>query len=277
MNKKENSKDKFISVGNLAFGMEENILPATDKLAGSKIDLFLENGNALELAFIDGQAVKYSQDCGGEKASVICGYTATSPRENIYFIDMVVSYGYAKSVSVIFDASQDIATIITAILPNAEEIAIPILERAQKDMPLTGVKLTIEHASVDKPFNKNTPKHAETDELIGKRILFFYSATGTYEHIFLNKHFYTWHCLSGNEEGLADTDKCFYYKIADNFYLFTWIEKVVPTLGLELIDLEAMRSYGKVYGYKEFNMGKVSNFPVGSYATILNETIYPKK
>lgn len=276
MSKNENNKDRFISVGDLSVGFSENAIPYTDSLAKTKIKLYLENGNALELDFIDAEAVKYSEIRGDDKSSIICGYTATSLRGNICFIDMIVSYGYAKSVSIILDAARKIATILTGVLPNAQEMAIPILERAQKDMPLTGVKLKFEHAAVDTPFTKETEKHPVTDELIGKRIQFVYSANDTYEHIYLNKNFYTWHCITGSEEGLADTDRCFYYKIADNLYLFTWIEKIVPTLGIVIEDLDVMRSYGKIYGYEEFNMGKVTNFPVGSFATELNTTVYPK-
>jgi len=277
MSKKENDKDKFISVGEMSIGFSENAIPYTDALAKSNIKLYLENGNTLELDFIDQEAVKYTEICGNEKTTIVCGYTTTSPRENIYFVDLVVSYGYTKSVSVIIDLTQKIATVFTGVLPNADEMAIPMLERAQKEMPLTGVKLTIEHASVDAPFTKNTRKHEVTDELIGKRIQFIYSAKDTYEHIYLNKNFYTWHCISGSEKGLADTDRCFYYKIADNLYLFSWIEKIVPTWGFVLEDLSVMRSYGKIYGYEEFAMGKVSNFPVGSFAAELNTTVYPQK
>lgn len=283
MSKKESAKekvaeasDKFISVGDLSVGFSENAIPFTDELAKNKFKLYLENGNVIELNLIDPDAVKYTETRGEEKSSVICGYTATIIRKNIYLVDIIVSYGYTKSVSIVIDTIQKIATILTGVLPNSDDMKVPVLERAQKGQQLTSVQVTVEHASIDVPFTQSTKKHPATDELIGKRLQFIYSSNDTYEHIYLNKNFYTWHCISGSECGLADTDKCYYYKIAENLYLFCWIEKIVPTLGLVIEDLDVMRSYGKIYGYEEFSMGKVSNFPVGTYAKELNTTVYSK-
>lgn len=44
-----------------------------------------------------------------------------------------------------------------------------------------------------------------------------------------------------------------------------------PTVGTVVEDLKSdkMRSYGKIYGYESYDMGKVTNVPVGSYATIV--------
>ena len=83
------------------------------------------------------------------------------------------------------------------------------------------------------------------------------------------RKFYTWHCVSGIEKGLCDTDRCYYLKLADNLYWFTWLEKVVPTIGTVIEDLspEVMRSFGKIAGYESYDHGKVTNFQVGSYAT----------
>ncbi len=53
-----------------------------------------------------------------------------------------------------------------------------------------------------------------------------------YEHIYLNENLYNWHCISGSEKGLSETDECFYYKIDSNLYLFVWIEIVIPALGI---------------------------------------------
>jgi hypothetical protein len=91
----------------------------------------------------------------------------------------------------------------------------------------------------------------------------------------LNENTYTWQCISGNEKGLADTDRCFFYKLGEKFYLFVWIEKIVPTVGVVLEDLEVMRSYGKIFGHEGYDMnGRITNFAVGSYGKLLNKTEY---
>lgn len=270
-----NDLEKFISVGDLSIGMSDNIIPLIDLFAGKTLYLYLEDGAVVNLEFIDNKALKYTKTGAEEQMEAICGYRANSPRKNIYFIDFIVSFGFTQSVSIILDAEQQISTIITGVLPSSKEMKVPMIERAEKNLPLSSVNVEFYHASVGTAFDSMTKKHEATEELIGKRIIFNYSSTGIYEHIYLSKHFYTWHCIKGNEEGLADTDLCFYYKIAPDLYCFVWKEKIIPTLGIVIEDFEADRSYGKLYGYEKYATGKVSNFFIGSFATFLNKTEYP--
>ncbi|SUB70463.1 Molybdenum cofactor biosynthesis protein F [Pluralibacter gergoviae] len=51
-----------------------------------------------------------------------------------------------------------------------------------------------------------------------------------------------------------------------------WREKIVPTLGVILIDLQQMRTDGKIMGYQESDFSTLSNFPVGATAEIINVT-----
>jgi hypothetical protein len=78
--------------------------------------------------------------------------------------------------------------------------------------------------------------------------------------------------LKGVEAGLCDTDRCHYYKIADQLYLFVWREKIVPTLGLVMIDMLNHRSDGKIFGYAGGGFDELSNFPVASYCSLINKT-----
>ena len=78
----------------------------------------------------------------------------------------------------------------------------------------------------------------------------------------------------GVEQGLCDTDRAHYYKIAEQLYLFVWREKIVPTLGLVMIDLQQHRSDGKIFGYQGADFDALSNFPVSSHCSVLNRTEY---
>ncbi|MBX4313659.1 hypothetical protein K4G94_22820, partial [Mycobacterium tuberculosis] len=82
--------------------------------------------------------------------------------------------------------------------------------------------------------------------------------------IYLNDNFYAWQCLDGVEKGLADVDRCHYVQVAEDLYLFVWREKIIPTLGVILIDLQQMRTDGKIMGYPGSDFGALSNFPVGA-------------
>lgn len=58
--------------------------------------------------------------------------------------------------------------------------------------------------------------------------------------------------------------------LEENLHWFTWLEKVVPTIGTVVEDLEdgTMCSYGKIFGYDSYATGKITNFQVGSYASL---------
>ncbi|MFY4846670.1 MoaF C-terminal domain-containing protein [Klebsiella pneumoniae] len=111
-----------------------------------------------------------------------------------------------------------------------------------------------------------------TTALVGMRNQYTYSPTERYEHIYLNDNFYAWQCLDGVEKGLADVDRCHYVQVAEDLYLFVWREKIIPTLGVILIDLQQMRTDGKIMGYQGSDFGALSNFPVGASAKLLNVT-----
>ena len=271
----DDKKQEYISVGELSVGFSENIVEPIDALAGKKVKLYYESGKKATITFIDMETLKWETKDKGRAEKFICSYTAIMPRSNIYFVDFIVSYGDSRSVSIVLDMGQKIATIITGIMPRTEDVMTPLIVRAEKGMPLTSVQAIFEHASVDNPFTKKTFRHKKTTDLVGERFQWIYSSKDAYEHIYLNENTYTWQCISGNEKGLADTDRCFFYKLGEKFYLFVWIEKIVPTVGVVLEDLEVMRSYGKIFGHEGYDMnGRITNFAVGSYGTFLNKTEY---
>ncbi|MDS0525816.1 molybdenum cofactor biosynthesis F family protein [Clostridium sp. SHJSY1] len=266
----------FPTVEELSKGFSEFKLSQANELVGTKVILNYENGYEVIYEFLDNETIRVK--CINEKLEekVSSIYTVVAPRKRIYIIDFIWSFGETKSFTTVIDFNKNIATTLIAQLPNKEEVSISQFERGDKGLPLTSVKAEFVHASIDTKFNSNTLKHEFTSDLIGKRILFKYSSKDTYEHIYLNENYYTWHCVSGIEKGLCDTDRCFYLKIEENLYWFTWLERVVPTVGtvVEDLDLNKMRSYGKIYGYESYEIGKVTNFPIGSYGTMLNKTEY---
>ena len=260
----------------LAIGFSENVLPPSSDFVGKEIKLYLENGWIINYLFLDRDTVKWEILEGeGKGDKNVCMYTATKARENIYLVDFVDNNnGTTKSVSIVIDTEKGIALVVVGQMPTKEEASIPFWKKAQEKKMITGVAAEFIPAIVNKPFTKNTERFERTRDLIGKRVQFTYSSKDAYEHIYLNDHFYTWHCLAGNERGLADTDYANYFKIADKLYLFVWQEKIIPTLGVVIEDFSAKRSYGKLFGYAGFDFSKVINIPVGSFATELYNTTY---
>ncbi len=223
----------------------------------------------MTLRFEDGSEVDYHFQSAVElmrgrgKAE---SYRASEIRPGILFVDFVASDRRAATISLVLDLDRGICTAIEATLPTEAEAKVPLIERIAHGAELTGVHAKFLSGAIDTAFGHSVERHADTRELIGRRVEYTYSRSERYEHVYLNERFYTWHCLAGPEQGLADTDRCRYLKVADRLYLFVWREKIVPTLGAVLVDLEQMRTTGKLFGYRGFDFGSLMNFPVGARA-----------
>lgn len=107
--------------------------------------------------------------------------------------------------------------------------------------------------------------HPHTDELIGRRVRYTYSSDDVYDHIYLNAQLFTWFCVGGAEAGLGDTDRCVHWKLREQTYLFSWLEKNVGVEGMVLIDLAALRTVGIQFGLDQ-QTGDLVNITMGAYA-----------
>jgi hypothetical protein len=263
---------RWISVGELAeaFSPDNYTPPQTAGLAGSEHVLHFEDGSAALYRFVSEAEVAW-QAAGAEPGATAgkAHYSAVAPRPGIYFVDFVTALAPPTAVTLVLDLERGIATRLTARLPQSADPGESLAARAARGEELTAVTADFAAAAVDTPFTGGTARHETTDDLIGRRVQYTYSSTERYEHIYLNEHFYTWHCLQGSEKGLADTDRCHYFKLDDDLYLFVWREKIVPTLGAVIVDFQVMRTMGKIFGHAESG---VVDFPVGARARLLNVT-----
>ena len=117
---------------------------------------------------------------------------------------------------------------------------------------------------------------APSTELIGRRVLWVYSSVHAYEHVYLSPHWYTWQCLAGPEQGLADTDENSVWRIRPGIYLFSWREKVIPCGSVTIADhrdQKALRSHGVLFG--EAEDGGTSHFTFGAHGRLLSNTVHP--
>lgn len=266
---------RWIPVGDLAhaFAPDSNAPKPTDDLAGMDLELHLENDQVVRVAFEGPNMLAWSVIGGtGRGRAAQESYFAAAVREGIYFVDFVRQTERTTAVSLVLDRGVGIATILLARLPEEAECTATLAQRIERGEELTAVTAAFCSGAIDAPFTADSPRHLPTEEMIGARVAYTYSATERYEHIYLNENFYTWHCLAGSEKGLADTDRCHYYKIAENLYFFVWREKIVPTLGAVVVDFDAMKTTGKIFGYQGSDFGAVVSFPVGARARILNVT-----
>lgn len=268
----------WIPVGDLAKGFEPDSysLPPTDSLAGRTVAVSSEDGRTVEYRFTGRDTLAWTVlEGAGRGATAEETYRAVEVREGVFFVDWVDSGGQAASTSLVLDLARGICTAVHGRLPDEADARTSLLDRRSTSVDLTGVRVDFLSGAVDAPFTADTPRHEPTAELVGRRVRYTYSPTEAYEHIYLNDQLYTWHCLNGVEKGLADTDRCHYRKLGDDLYLFVWREKLIPTLGVVVIDYQRMRSNGKIFGYEGEDFGRLSNFPVGSAASPRGESVTP--
>ncbi|CAH0142299.1 hypothetical protein SRABI70_00317 [Pseudomonas sp. Bi70] len=266
---------EWITVGDLAdsFAPGAFILPNLADLAGRHFTLHFSNGWQIAHQF---EADRLTWNAADGHSQGSAPYRATSIRPGIYLVDFVKNEGGQDwSISLVLDIEGACFTAVIGRLPTAETTREGLYGRALAGKNLTGVEVEFLQGSLDKPWQEGACLHAPTQELVGLRNLYRYSPSEVYEHIYLNQDYYTWHCLKGGEVGLCDTDRCHYYKIADQLYLFVWREKIVPTLGLVMIDMAQHRSDGKIFGYAGDGFKELSNFPVASHCSVLNRIEYP--
>jgi hypothetical protein len=257
--------DPWIPVGTLeaAFAGDTHCPPASTLLGGRTLRFAFEDGSRAEYRFHDAASVAVS-GAGHGRETFDVGYRAVEARPAIFFIDHLDPHVAAGSRSLVVDLDRAICTRVVGRLPSQADARVALLDRVASRRPLTRVETTCMSGAVDTDWSATTARHPPTTALVGRRIRYRYSATERYEHIYLNERFYTWHCLDGAERGLADTDQCWYRELDDQLYLFSWQEKIVPTLGLVLVDLRERRTCGKILGYAESAGAALANFPVGA-------------
>jgi hypothetical protein len=266
----------WITVGELAraFAPDSNAAGPTGDLVGRTLDMSLENHQTVRCRFLTHRELSWETLDGraGGRHKVAEQYLAYKIRPAVYFVDFVRHLEQAATLSFVLDLDLEIVTVLFATLPDREEASGSLSERVAAGKDLTAVSAVFLSGAVDKAFAPGTPRHLPTVDLIGRRVEYAYSPSELYEHIYLNERFYTWQCLAGAEEGLADTDRCHYYKVADDLYFFVWREKIIPTLGAAVIDFGAMRSTGKIFGYAGTDFDKTANFAIGARARFVNVT-----
>lgn len=256
----------WITVGALgdAFTPDNHCLPPDAGLNGRTLHLHGEDGRSTSLVFgADGTLIR--------DGIVATQCTINRPRPGIWFVDYRTTDAPRGGTSLVLDLERGSYIEIDGTLPTRDEAYVPLLSRVERGEELTPVQARISRGTIDRPFAPDAALPAPTRELLGKRIEYIYSPHERYEHIYLNDGFYTWRCLDGSERGLTDTDACHYYNIDTDLVLFIWREKIVPTLGIVMVDLRAMKTTGKIMGYEGDDFTSVRNFGVGAHARVLSE------
>jgi hypothetical protein len=238
----------------LAVGYGEHLMAESRKLSGTHLNLVFTDRTHITHDFLDDQTLEWEVQSTRERGTA--QYKAFEVRPNIFFIDFYKP-DYEEQVSLVANL-------------NAGQVIVGISGFHIKDgQQRTWTKFS--DASIAGSGNATCTPFAPTADLIGKHIFYRYTPRDAYEHIYHNQGTFTWHCLSGTEKGLADTEPCKMLKLDEKLYLLFWSEKIMPVESIVVVDLEKMRSTGRFFCWDP-NPAKPVRMLFGSYATVLAET-----
>lgn len=233
--------------GAFAAGIATNRLPATDALAGRDVMIAFEDGRNLSLRFESAARLRWTD--GGEEASD--GYEATLVARDTFFIDLVFASLPAEAETAIVNLKSGSALSIRSIVrPEGENPGEPRVAQIFRAGQLDGISA-----------EGIAPEL--TRDLIGLRAHYTYSPNHVYEHTYLSSQRYAWQCLVGVQRGHGDVDLTTTYRFADNQYVFTFREFVIPVASTFFYNFDDMRSTGKFLGVT--GAGRIENSPAGAF------------
>lgn len=256
----------WLPLDGLAPGFDASKAPLSRALDGRTFTLVDDRGTRISHTFAPGSVSWDYRPGDGDPIEASAQTDACEVFEvddDLYYAQFHHEYQPDTAVSLVLDLRSGFSLTVISIL---------------------GEK-THEHVAVQHVFAaariEELPQHGEppapTTELIGRRVLWVYSSQHAYEHVYLSPHWYTWQCLAGPEQGLADTDENTVWRIRPGIYLFSWREKVIPCGSVTIADhrdQRALRSHGVLFGAGEDGQG-ATHFTFGAHGRLLSNTVHP--
>ncbi len=247
-------EDQWPPVSGMVEGFGQQTLQASAALNGCAFSFTTQSGEKAQYHFIDAENVNWSCD----QWQGTSRYKAIEARPDIFIIDLSHGEGLdMRYVTLIYDRNNGAVTRGTS-----------------RFVQVNGRTRSVTDFCHGNAAGANA-QHARSSALVGKRVFYRYSDVETYEHIYLNSGTFTWHCLRGGEEGLADTDRCMAWEVAEDLYIFFWTEKVMVVEAVLLVDLQQQRSIGRMFGWDDKDNHPVE-IPFNSRLTVLNTSVYPQ-
>jgi hypothetical protein len=237
---------------------------------GTTLTTLDDSGTEIRHEFADGRlhwTVTISEPTGSG-AGISEGtdeYEAYAVDDQLFYVQVHHESIPDEAVSIVFDLRAGTCLSVLSFAGQAPEGVEPGPTAVkQKFVP----SIILEHSG------ERGPLPHRTKTLIGRRIHWQYSDTHSYEHIYLNEDWYTWHCLAGPEVGQADTDLCSYFELRKGIYVFAWREKVIPCASVTIADhrdASAIRSWGVLFGPDDDGSGFI-HFTFGAKGRLASVT-----
>ncbi|NOX51051.1 MAG: hypothetical protein GXP16_11040, partial [Gammaproteobacteria bacterium] len=210
---------RWEEISSIESTLHANRQPSSDALVGRELVFVAGDAEPINLSFNTDAQLK----CYG----VSHRYDAVEAAPGLFLVGFQHSAKPHSATFLVIDFETNRVTEVGAEMPTVNDADTSLLRRAQQDGDLSPVRVEFHQRRIGTG-SVGSNEHQLTDQLVGKRVRYVYSDGGIYEHIYLNPQLYTWHCLAGSEQGLADTDACTTLAIRPDIYLFCWREKIIP-------------------------------------------------
>ncbi|MGH3587210.1 MAG: molybdenum cofactor biosynthesis F family protein [Pseudonocardia sp.] len=256
----------WLPLDGLAPGFDFNKAEPSKALHGRTVVLADDRGTRITHRF-GGDAVAWTYAPGTDDdtpaASGEDPYEAFGVAEGLVYVQFHHAQLPSEAVSLVLDFTSGRALSVISRIGDPEQGRT----RVQQEFAparIEGIDTTVLEPGV-------------STALVGRRVLWEYSPDHAYEHIYLSPQWYTWQCLAGPEEGLADTDECTAYELRPGIFLFAWREKVIPCASVTIADhrdVRSLRSHGVLFGLD--GSGSVpTHFTFGAFGRLLSTTVHP--
>ena len=238
-------------------GIATNRLPTTDALAAKNFALTFEDCRKLNLHFKAANTLAWTENTKNGEGN--CEVISVAP--DTYFIDITFSNLPTEAETIVINKKTGRVLSIRSIVREAGahpgEPRVAQIFRAG----------TIDGIDASGSF---TP--SPTRDLIGLRAHYTYSPNHVYEHTYLSSQRYAWQCLLGVQRGHGDVDLTTTYKFAEDQYIFTFREFIIPVASTFFYNFADMRSTGKFLGVT--GAGAVENSPAGAFIRKVSMSYY---
>lgn len=240
-----------------AAGIDGNRLPRSDALAGTSLVVVEQGRSPLRLDFRSGDEVSWRRDDGSAGTD---WYESVDVRPDVHYLCLTDAARPLQATVLVVNRATGRTLTITSDIADEPTPGQPRVSQTFRPGVIEGAVLT-----GDSP--------APTRDLIGRRALYRYSPNHLYEHVYLSSERYAWQCLVGEQRGHADVDLATTWRLAEDLYVFTFREFIIPVAATWLHDLDAMRTTGTFVGLD--GDGTVMVAPGGAYITSLGRVSYP--
>lgn len=240
-----------------ASGIATNRLPTSNALNEKSFALTFEDGRMLNLSFKAANTLVWAE--GANKSEDRCEVINVAP--DTYFVDITFSNLLTEAESIVLNVKSGRVLSIRSIVREAgAHPGEPRVAQIFRAGVIDGVDTS----------SSFTP--SPTRDLTGLRAHYTYSPNHVYEHTYISSQRYAWQCLVGVQRGHGDVDLATTYKFADDQYIFTFREFIIPVASTFFYNFADMRSTGKFLGVT--GAGAVENSPAGAFIRKVSMSYY---